>query len=83
MYIILLDRSGVLIQKLQLKANRALIFNWQLINAQNKMREMYDLMDSVNEWIDDGQGLIKEYRDDMPSEEQVNLKKRAEVHTKC
>ena len=47
------------------------------------MREMYDLMDSVNEWIDDGQGLIKEYRDDMPSEEQVNLKKRAEVHTKC
>lgn len=51
----------------------------QLINAQNKMKEMYDLMDSVNEWIDDGQGLMKEYKEDMPDEENENLKKRAQV----
>ena len=43
------------------------------------MREMYDLMDSVNKWIDDGQGIMNEYKEDMPSEEQENLKKRAEV----
>ncbi len=47
------------------------------------MREMYDLMDSVNQWIDDSQGIIKEYKEDMPSEEQENLKKRAEVRTTC
>ena len=52
----------------------------QLINAQNKMKEMYDLMDSVNVWIDDGQGLMKEYKEDMPDEENENLKKRAQVY---
>ena len=43
------------------------------------MKEMYDLMDSANEWIDDTQSLMKEYKEDMPSEEQENLKKRAQV----
>ena len=44
------------------------------------MREMYDLMDSVNEWVDDGQAVMNEYKEDLPSDEQENLKKRAEVH---
>lgn len=52
----------------------------QLINAQNKMKEMYNIMDSVNEWIDDGQGLMKEYKEDMSEEESESLKKRAQVH---
>ena len=43
------------------------------------MKEMYELMDSVNQWMDDSQGLLNEYKDDMASEEQENLKKRAEV----
>ena len=43
------------------------------------MKEMYDLMDSANEWIDDTQALMKEYKEEMPSEEQENLKKRAQV----
>ncbi|KAL9968901.1 hypothetical protein ACROYT_G021049 [Oculina patagonica] len=60
-------------------AKRVIDEKEKLINAQNKMREMYDLMDSVNQWIDDSQGIIKEYKEDMPSEEQENLKKRAEI----
>ena len=57
-----------------------LFLSWQLINAQNKMKEMYDLMDSVNVWIDDGQGMMKEHKEDMSDEENENLKKRAQVH---
>lgn len=56
-----------------------LLYLTQLINTQNKMKEMYELMDSVNQWMDDSQGLLNEYKDDMASEEQENLKKRAEV----
>lgn len=44
------------------------------------MKEMYNIMDSVNEWIDDGQGLMKEYKEDMSEEESESLKKRAQVH---
>lgn len=40
---------------------------------------MYELMDSVNQWMDDSQALMKEYKEDMTPEEQENLKKRAEV----
>ena len=40
---------------------------------------MYGLMDSTNEWIDDSQALMKEYKDDMTSEEEENLKKRGQV----
>ena len=43
------------------------------------MKEMYGLMGSVNEWINETKGLMKEYNDDMPLEDQENLKKRAEV----
>ena len=43
------------------------------------MKEMYEIMDSVNVWIDDGQGLMNEYKEDMPQEESENLKKRAQV----
>ena len=52
----------------------------QLINTQNKMKEMYDLMDSVNVWIDDGQSMMNEYKEDMSDEENENLKKRAQVY---
>lgn len=48
------------------------------------MKEMYDLMDSVNQWVDDGQALINGYKEDLPSDEQENLKKRAQVlHKLC
>ena len=48
------------------------------------MKEMYDLMDSVNQWVDDGQTLINGYKEDLPSDEQENLKKRAQVlHKLC
>ncbi|XP_020601123.1 utrophin-like isoform X3 [Orbicella faveolata] len=60
-------------------AKRVIDEKEKLINAQNKMKEMYDLMDSVNVWIDDGQGLMKEYKEDMPDEENENLKKRAQI----
>lgn len=40
---------------------------------------MYGLMGSVNEWINETKGLMKEYNEDMPLEDQENLKKRAEV----
>lgn len=60
-------------------AKRTLEEKEKLINTQNKMKEMYELMDSVNQWMDDSQGLLNEYKDDMASEEQENLKKRAEV----
>ena len=43
------------------------------------MKEMYGLMGSVNEWINETKGLMKEYNEDMPLEDQENLKKRAEV----
>lgn len=36
-------------------------------------------MDSVNEWINETKGLMKEHNEDMPLEDQENLKKRAEV----
>lgn len=60
-------------------AKRTLEEKEKLINTQNKMKEMYELMDSVNQWMDDSQGLLNEYKDDMASEEQENLKKRAEI----
>ena len=44
------------------------------------MKEMYDLMDSVNVWIDDGQSMMNEYKEDMSDEENENLKKRAQVY---
>lgn len=41
-------------------------------------------MDSVNQWVDDGQALINGYKEDLPSDEQENLKKRAQVlHKLC
>lgn len=45
------------------------------------MKEMYELMGSVNEWINETKGLMKEYNEDMPLEDQENLKKRAEVNS--
>ena len=51
----------------------------QIINTKNKMKEMYELIDEVNPWIDEVQGLLDEYREDMTPEEHENLKKRAEV----
>ena len=63
----------------QLQLFKGYLFFWQLINAQNKMKEMYDLIDSVNVWIDDGQGMMKEYKEDMSDVENENLKKRAQV----
>ena len=44
------------------------------------MKEMYELMDSVNKWVDESQGLMAEYKDDMKTEDEENLKKRAEVY---
>ena len=43
------------------------------------MKEMYESMDSVNQWIESTHGLMMEYNEDMTPEEQENLKKRAEV----
>lgn len=51
----------------------------QLINTQNKMKEMYNLMDSVSQWIDDTQELMKEHNEDMAPEQQESIKKKAEV----
>lgn len=60
-------------------ATRTLDEKEKLINTQNKMKEMYGLMGSVNEWINETKGLMKEYNEDMPLEDQENLKKRAEM----
>lgn len=60
-------------------AKRTLDEKEKLINTQNKMKEMYESMDSVNQWIESTQGLMMEYNDDMTPEEQENLKKRAEI----
>lgn len=60
-------------------AKRVIDEKEKLINTQNKMKEMYDLVDSVNQWVDDGQALINGYKEDLPSDEQENLKKRAQI----
>lgn len=60
-------------------AKRVIDEKEKLVNTQNKMKEMYDLVDSVNQWVDDGKALMNEYKEDLPSDEQENLKKRAQI----
>lgn len=49
------------------------------MNAQSKLKEMHELMASVNEWVDNCLGLMAEYKEDMQTEDLENFKKRAEV----
>lgn len=57
------------------------IFKIQLITSRKKMKELYEDMDSVHDWIDEAERDISEYKKDMSDEEKDKIKDKIEVRS--